>query len=78
VVVRTKCVIVSQGVVTPQLPVYVCRSGNSHQETLIQSYCTERERERERQREKTGKVHIRSWQGSQSNEQEHSSKAYPF
>ncbi len=51
-VVRTKCVIVSQGVVTPQLPVYVCRSGNSHQETLIQSYCRERERESERDRGK--------------------------
>jgi hypothetical protein len=48
-----KCVIVSQGVATPQLPVYVCRSGNSHQETLIY-HIAQRERERERQRKKKG------------------------
>jgi hypothetical protein len=39
-----KCIIVSQGVATPQLPVYVCRAGNSHQETVIQ-HIAQRERE---------------------------------
>jgi len=63
-----KCVIVSQGVATPQLPVYVCRSGNSHQETVIH-HIVQRERERETTKKKVDqyrKAHIRSWQGSQS------------
>jgi hypothetical protein len=56
VVVRMKCVIVSQGVASPQLPVYVCRAGNSHQETVIQ-HIADRERGRERQRgKKSGSI----------------------
>ncbi len=65
-----KCVIVSQGVATPQLPVYVCRSGKLSPGNSNTSYCTERERPRETEGKKkwikTGEVDIRSWQGSQS------------